>query len=318
MNLSDVIRLKSPFAQLGIAFLSIHLLLWPLILIFAVSSVIGDASSASLTRVSGYWIILFWPFAFMIAGIVVFVGRRARENHIITIIVWSVFAVGIAGDALFFLSPVSPKASMTTQGEYDRDDQRLLMELISTGNIDAIKRHANGLDSLNFSSQMGHHPLLEALSTRNPEVFQLLLELGVDPNRIDFLSRSVPAQILRRNLNSKWIEALLNAGLDPNLVVDKTPLVFFAVGGRSVTHLKTLLDGGASIDSRNVSGESLFQCAVDWQAWRCADYLMDQFSVEDYLDVIVIIDNQEKVLSQTERSTSERQKFIARLRSKVK
>lgn len=91
--------------------------------------------------------------------------------------------------------------------------------------------------------------LLESTQKGNPEVVELLLTAGANPNSIDSGGES-PLHLAARNGFPTVASSLLKAGADVNKAGENgwTPLHLAAKQGRSLV-VPTLLDAGADVDA---------------------------------------------------------------------
>ncbi|NQT13621.1 MAG: ankyrin repeat domain-containing protein, partial [Planctomycetes bacterium] len=150
----------------------------------------------------------------------------------------------------FFADPkVAELAEAAAQGDAERVDA-----LVDEG-VDANARGEHGLT-----------PLIYAMSGKNIQGFQRLLERGADPNQHMHFGESAMKWAAYQD-ESGHLKMLLAHGGDPNLRYptaekDPTPL-HWAIQGPSVENARILIDGGADPRGRGANGSPLMLAARD-------------------------------------------------------
>jgi hypothetical protein len=112
---------------------------------------------------------------------------------------------------------------------------------------------------LNLSGEAGNNPLLASYTGKRWDNFVVLLAAGADPNRLPAgsLRYNIAAQLLNDSGGAereRYLEALLDHGLDPNLKDEYGYLIHQGVFGDNHAMLRLLLEHGAKPDVPNSTG----------------------------------------------------------------
>ena len=128
----------------------------------------------------------------------------------------------------------------------------------------AERSDAKGLGSgaLNGVGKEGSTPLLWLLMNceQSQNAAGLLVEAGADPHLFAKAIQASPATFAVRNLPAEFTVAMLDAGMDPNVryenYADSPTLLHKAVMYRNRSAVSHLIRSGASLESRNASGDT--------------------------------------------------------------
>jgi len=118
-------------------------------------------------------------------------------------------------------------------------------------------------------------PLFAAVETKNPELVELLLKNGANPNvRDEAAGNETPLLAAVRNEKADIVSLLLEAKADPNIPNSEgwAPL-HWAIGQSAV--LERLLSAGAKVDARNKRGEAPLHCAAGCGLKPATEMLLD-------------------------------------------
>jgi ankyrin repeat protein len=118
-----------------------------------------------------------------------------------------------------------------------------------------IARGAN----VNLSGEAGNNPLLAAYTGKRWDNFIALLAAGADPNRLPAgsLHYNIAAHLLNDSGDAereRYLKALFDHGLDPNLKDEYGYLIHQGVFGDNQAVLRLLLERGAKADVANSTG----------------------------------------------------------------
>jgi ankyrin repeat protein len=98
-------------------------------------------------------------------------------------------------------------------------------------------------------------------NNRNSAIPPMLIAHGADVNRLDEGGESPLFWALDR-ANAPMVELLLKSKADPNLCVNKTPLLVYAVLMRNLPIAKLLVAHGADVNKNDAEGNSPLFCAI--------------------------------------------------------
>jgi ankyrin repeat protein len=135
-----------------------------------------------------------------------------------------------------------------------------LFQAIEKGDLQSVKRLANGGADLDAPNLQGLTPLLVALEIDQLEIFETLLEKGASPNKIVLNGVSVMNEAAGRQ-DDIWLRKALAHRGDPNLVNDgnhhapgSTP-IFYAIDYGAVECAKALIDARAEVNWATENGD---------------------------------------------------------------
>ena len=115
------------------------------------------------------------------------------------------------------------------------------------------------------NTQEEFRPLLMAVVKQNPEITELLLKAGADPNE-SVGPKKYNALVLAsgHHSNAQIVKLLLDAGANPNLqdFNQETPLMYAALLKTDINIIKMLLKAGADPNIRNNHDATALLCAV--------------------------------------------------------
>jgi len=128
---------------------------------------------------------------------------------------------------------------------------------VAEANTEKVTRLAADKALLEEINGAGQTPLLQALSTRNAELVELLLKAGADPRQADLNGNSA----LHYAVNSKNIRLLklilpAVANPDPVNSEGKTPLLLAAESG-TVDMIEVLMQAGADYNRKDLRGNTV-------------------------------------------------------------
>lgn len=135
-------------------------------------------------------------------------------------------------------------------------DKQIILA-IANGDIPAIKRLAAAGGNLQTVGAYENTPMRTALKLGQIKAVEALLQLGVDPNFKTPGGTAAADITVTFQRDPKFLQLLLDHGLDPNLRSEGVPLIFFATTEGLWRQYDMLLAKGADINSKNEDGSSL-------------------------------------------------------------
>jgi len=174
--------------------------------------------------------------------------------------------------------------------------------LAGTGNIDAIELLIKAGADINWKTLDGYSPLARAVQKYNTfnkirdprkkqyaDMVTRLLGLGANPNT------SIPdsngesgscitlMQFMARNGVAAMIKEFLKHGAHPDST-DRSPApIFFAIGNGQGNAVRALVEGGASLDTKDQKGRTPLRAAREIGYEGIANYLEEQATLKGYL-----------------------------------
>ncbi|MGF6294191.1 ankyrin repeat domain-containing protein [Paraburkholderia youngii] len=180
---------------------------------------------------------------------------------------------------LLTLSPVVHAMKKFPATDFFSGPQLELAQAIERGDMEQVRRLAPKTD-LNTPGRKNMTMLFfafqEALQ-RDPHrlaVASQVVRAGADPLQAvpDFGS---PLGVLLNSSHPEFLSAMLDGGVDPNLVYKGDPLIFFVAGESTSASLKLLVERGADVNRRDsLRNSALFEALMN-NALDQIDYLLD-------------------------------------------
>lgn len=151
-----------------------------------------------------------------------------------------------------------------------------LAEAIFSGDEQKIKElAATGVD-LDTVGKFEYTPLRLAIKAENPEVLKLLLSLGTNPN-FRAPEGTIAAHWAAANNDSTYLQILLDAGLDPNILYGTRSIIFSAVDGGYWKNYEILVESGANYLTAKAADNSTvgLYLASGFDYKRLEDYIKE-------------------------------------------
>jgi hypothetical protein len=141
------------------------------------------------------------------------------------------------------------------------------------GNVEISRLLLERAADVKASSPIGYQSIHFAASQK-PELMELLLKHGADPNATNRFG-ATPLQMGLHNQHSKTLELLLKAGADPNALNRNgaTPLHTAAVSPSSQNALRLLWQHGARLDITNRQGKTALDMAHQYKQTNAIEFL---------------------------------------------
>lgn len=175
----------------------------------------------------------------------------------------------------------------------------------------------------NAAAGHGRTPLIDAVKSfdwktpeRDPELVELLLQAGADPNTLDARKKLTALATAVAKSEIAMISSLLAHKADPNLACGdkgRTPL-FTAVEMKSPELVKLLIDGGASVNVKDAAGTPLKSLADECGNREIRDLVLDQYrqEMEDIAESSTQLNDQVTPLKALKYKQSARKPVIPR------
>ncbi|MBZ9613425.1 ankyrin repeat domain-containing protein [Rheinheimera maricola] len=113
---------------------------------------------------------------------------------------------------------------------------------------------ASGVD-LNATGKFENTPLRVAIKVAKPDMLETLLTLGANPN-FRTSKGVVAAKSAAEDEDPIYINILLESGLDPNLLHDKRPILFYALENERWEQFDALIKAGAEVLTTKTSNNT--------------------------------------------------------------
>jgi hypothetical protein len=181
--------------------------------------------------------------------------------------------------------PPSPRGSLHGATLSFQGPALELALAVEKGNVDAITRLVEGgVDPDTVFSSTSNEPLVAwAIRVQQPDSLKRLLELGADPNMVmpappeggelrthfGAMTAAVEAE------NPKYLDILLAHGGDPNhRVGGSDTLMSHALYFRNWGHIQRLIVGGANVNARDETGNTLLEVIAGFGSFERAHWLL--------------------------------------------
>jgi ankyrin repeat protein len=173
---------------------------------------------------------------------------------------------------------------MTAGRYYTAPSQIMLITALGKGDLQAAQKAIDQGADINAIGNDGMTPLFWALGKQNLPGVRFLLKHGANPNQITHwrdqagLEQAASAPHLAAIMGSAdFLRAVLDGGGDPNLVEDQrtneTP-IYSAILHQRRANVDLLLQQGADINHRNLSGATPINYAVNTNHYSLAIHLL--------------------------------------------
>ena len=167
----------------------------------------------------------------------------------------------------------------------DYSGDTALLNAVNQCKTDAVKLLLEHDANPNYATKYGRTPLLDAIRSsdwdlpeRKPEVVELLLQGGADPNTWDAKKKLTALATAVEKGQVAMVSSLLAHQADANLPCGdkgRTPL-FTAIENKSPEMVKLLLEGGARVNVKDTAGFSLMSMADECGSREIRDLIVDQ------------------------------------------
>lgn len=153
--------------------------------------------------------------------------------------------------------------------DFFEGEQLKIAELIYDGNESSLKQALISVDKAALNHQAKEKMTLLFWSILNstddeatPERLRIITDLvraGADPLQPQPNMPGSPAEFVMKGDKGVWIKALLEGGLSPNArdKVHNEPIVFEALKAKNTESLKTMIEYGVDVNSKDSLGRSL-------------------------------------------------------------
>ncbi len=180
----------------------------------------------------------------------------------------------------------SPRGSLHGATQAFEGPSLELALAVEKGDLDAITRWVeSGVDPDTIFSSTSNEPLVAwAIRVKQPASLQRLLELGADPNVVmpappeDGEARThVGAMVAAVEAEDpQYLDILLAHGGDPDhRVVGSNTLLKHAFYFRNWTHIQRLILGGADINARDETGNTILEIFAQFGSFERAYWLLE-------------------------------------------
>jgi len=132
-----------------------------------------------------------------------------------------------------------------------------LAQAVLVGDVAEIEAQVSIGASPNAVDKHGFTMLDVALNHGQKGSFRKLLDLNANPNQVKTSSGSTSLHWAALNADPFWVQALIDAGANPNLenAIKETP-IFEALSSKSTTVLDVLIEAGANVNHQNTLGQT--------------------------------------------------------------
>jgi len=243
------------------------------------------AAGPSRTSPVAVTLLLFvLPAAILGAAILLFVRSTTTGPRLVALAVAAAPLLLLAGGAALARQRIGSATNAAGEMTFFRaGPERELAEAISRNDTAAVQRLLPTAD-VNATGLDGVTPLMLAVrqlrhTPGEHGVLRLLLQAGADPDRGAQSEWPLAIAIqVARQAGIAPVQALLDAGADPNLVNDFGEPLFFGAAGQSATpELMTLLiDRGARINTVGRNGLTALHTTYNTQSWSIARVLLER------------------------------------------
>ncbi|MCZ8115060.1 ankyrin repeat domain-containing protein [Silanimonas sp.] len=182
--------------------------------------------------------------------------------------------------------PPSPRGSLHGATQSFEGPALELALAVEKGDLDAITRRVeSGVDPDTVFSSTSNEPLVAwAIRVQRPDSLQRLLELGADPNVVmpappedGEVRTHVGAMVAAVEAEDpQYLDMLLAHGGDPDhRVVGSNTLLKHAFYFRNWTHIQRLILGGADINARDETGNTILEIFAGFGSFERTYWLLE-------------------------------------------
>ncbi|MQP76713.1 ankyrin repeat domain-containing protein [Stenotrophomonas sp. MYb238] len=183
-------------------------------------------------------------------------------------------------------------ARATSPQIYFTGDQLALAQAIHKGALDDIAPLAQrvGREGLNRPGARDMTLLFFALQSamgekpRQLQILTALVRAGADPTQEAPGFGSVLGVALRAK-SPLYLQALLDAGVNPDTVLGSSPILFDAAREHTAATLALLLDRGAGIDRKNILGNTALMEALQGMQLDQVMFLLDRGASPHFVNI---------------------------------
>lgn len=198
------------------------------------------------------------------------------------VLLLSLTAVSACATGSFGRTAAEELSAMDAEDYFSKPETLELINAVARVDRSKMESALNAGADINTIGKEGMTPLFWTLAKQNLDGFNALLSLGADPN-INTRVHENPGgginalELAAKIEDSRYLEALLNHGADPNLTpIDSTRTpVFTAVLHDRSKNIELLLEYGADINHQDRSGQTPVAYAVGGKAFGMAVVLLD-------------------------------------------
>jgi len=245
---------------------------------------LAAAGSARTSPLQVTVLLLVLPSLLLAAIVLLFVRSTGSGGRLVALFLAAApLAIVVSSGILARAQLRANSSSLGRLTFFRAGPMRELAEAIGRNDAPAVAALLPRLD-VNRSGLEGVTPLMIAMrqlrtTPDRQEVLPLLLKAGADPNQgaQSELPLAIALQVASR-AGPGPLEALLDAGANPNLIDDFGTPVFFSATGQSASPaiLAMLLDRGADVNSVNRNGQTALFSAAATRNWKAALLLLQR------------------------------------------
>jgi hypothetical protein len=156
-----------------------------------------------------------------------------------------------------------------------RRDVVALRSAAPGADVNAMGKSDMTLMRLAVEEEFSSQPAGESPSSELP-VIRALLALGAKPDS--------GLETATKIKNAKVIQTLLEAGANPNLIVNQSPVAFSWIAVMPVENLRLLVEHGGDLNAKDDSGIPLVQAAAAAENWDDVLYLLEKGADVNHTD----------------------------------
>lgn len=324
-HIGDAARRNSVALKCAISIASVLLVIWLPLLVFTVTAMASPEMDYLKPARVFRSIVQMYPFVIAAVLLSIWLFRRSMLLAALFVAILWITMTGTLG-ALAYYGVSVALADKLEADLFEHKYQQELIKSILDGDVNAILEHIRSDNNLTFSGKRGINPLYVAIVKDRWNIVELLLQAGYDLNhRPNGGTRFfAPAYVLFRMTENpdsssrmkQFLTMLLDAGLDPNLIVGGQSLVQCAVDSDSVEGVRLLVQRGANTSIVDAQGDTPLESAVRFGRWMCADVLF-QYTNPRESDRAWAIMKEQELRNDPGLSWPERAAFRRRLMSTI-
>ena len=157
--------------------------------------------------------------------------------------------------------------------EFSEETKKIFYEAIETNDLETVLMFLEAGVDINNQHPFGLTPLHHVVELNRPEMVELLLAAGADPNGKDW--EGTPLYYLYKD-NPEIAIMLLAAGADPNVKnMWDEPVLNSYILRRQLKVVKVLLLAGANTNVKNYKGKSSLYYAKKYATTEMVRLLLD-------------------------------------------